>query len=134
MEMTIQIPSEMEADLAAEAEKSGVDPSGFIQQLLKRRLRPAQSAPTLSDREAELLQQIDVGISQDRMERHVCLIEKLRVGSISEEELIEHRQTSLELERLNVQRARALSELAQLRGIGLEALTEQLQITPPDVV
>lgn len=132
--MTIQIPAEMEADLSAEAEKSGVDPSGFVQQLLQRRLRATQSVPTLSDRETELLRQIDVGISQEKMERHVALIEKVRDESISEVELIEHRETTAELERLNVQRARALSELAQLRDVRLETLMEQLQITPPDVV
>ncbi len=134
MEMTIQIPSEIEGPLAAEAEKNGVDPAGFIQNLLGSRLRSETEAPSLTNREAELLQEVDTGFSQAEMERYVNLVEKRHDEAISEEELAELQSTTRELERLNAKRASALSELAELRGVDLSTVMEQLGIEPPDVL
>ena len=134
METTIQIPSEMEAELAIEAEKSGLDLAAFVQNVLKSRLKPTNSAPSVSDREAELLQEIDVGFSESQMERYVGLLEKRRDGAATADELEELNKTTTELEKLNVKRVRAMSQLAKLRGVDLETVRRQLGIEPPDVL
>jgi len=134
MEMTIEIPAEVESRLTAEAKRIGVDPAGFVQDLLKNRLRQPSQAPAVSHREAELLQAIDIGFSQARMDRFGELIGKRRDETITGEELNELLETTGELERLNVKRVRALSQLAELRGVDLETVMDQLGIEPPDVL
>lgn len=81
-----------------------------------------------------MLHEIEAGFSQSKMERYVGLIEKLGDRTITEAEQEEWRETTAELERLNVRRARALSQLAECRGVGLETVMKQLGIEPPDVV
>lgn len=134
MEMTIEIPSDIESQLAKEAEKLGVDPAGFIQSLLTNRLQAEPLAPSVSNREAELLKAIDIGFSKEKMERYMALFETQREGQLSNEELKELRKTSLELESLNLRRITALSDLAELRGVALSTVMSQLGIDPPDVI
>jgi hypothetical protein len=132
--MTIQIPSDIESRLAAEAERSGVDPAGFVQNLLRARLQAPIHPPSVSRQEAELLEAIDIGFSEAQMDRYVELIEKRRNGTIAQDELQELLETTSDLERLNVQRTGALSQLAELRGIDLGTAMQELGIEAPDVL
>lgn len=68
------------------------------------------------------------------MERFVGLLEKRQDDAISGDEEEELIRTTRELERLNVKRVRAMSQLAKLRGVDLETVRKQLGIEPPDVL
>ena len=75
MSMTIKISSELEPILKAEAGKAGVDPTAYTHQLLHASLTAEKrSAPSISAEEARLLNQINLGISAEELDRYRELI------------------------------------------------------------
>lgn len=134
MEMTIEIPSNIESLLAEEARRRGVDPAKFVRDLLTTRLQTATPAPTVSEREAELFRAINIGFPMEKIDRQSELLEKRSKKSISDEEQTELLNSIKELERLNVERIQALSDLAKLRGVTLDEIMVELGISPPDVL
>lgn len=93
-------------------------------------LRARQRTPMLSERETELLSQINVGLPDTDAKRMRKLIVKRDSRTITEAELEELIQLTDESERLNVERVRNLIELAHLRGVTLDEVMEQLGIRP----
>lgn len=134
MEMTIEIPSNIESLLAEEARRHGVDPAKFVRDLLTTRLQTATPAPTVSEREAELLRSINVGFPKAKIDRQSELLEKRSKDGISDEEQKELLNSIKELEHLNAERIQALCDLAQLRGVTLDEIMVELGISPPDVL
>lgn len=97
---------------------------------VKARTRTA----TLSERESELLPRINQGLSATDAQRMRTLIAKRQSYTITETELQELIGLTDESERLNVERMKALVELAQMRGVTLDEVVKQLQIRPPALV
>ena len=86
--------------------------------------------PTLSERESDLLPRINQGLSATEAKRMRTLIGKRQSYAITETELQELMGLTDESERLNVERMKALLELAQMRGVTLDEVMKQLQIRP----
>jgi hypothetical protein len=94
-------------------------------------LRGQRVAPSLTGEEAGLLQQINQGLSPVEQERCDELRARLQEETLGREE---HRELLALIDRIehaDAERARALSELAQLRGVSVEALMADLGIGPP---
>ena len=83
------------------------------------------------DLEANLLQQINVGLPPEVWIEYRELIERRRAGTMTAEEQARAIAISDQLEAASVRRLRALTELAALRGTTVDALTDALGIRAP---
>src|SRR4051812_34244143 len=72
MTVTIDLEPELEARLRAEAARQGLDPGALVRSALEERLRAAgaNGARPLTARESELLQNINLGLSQETWQRY----------------------------------------------------------------
>ncbi len=86
-----------------------------------------QPAP-LPKPEADLLQQINLGLSSDRWEHYHTLLAKRRTETLTPAEHATLIDISDQIEQANVQRIQALIELAKLRGQSLSIVMQELGI------
>ena len=135
MSMTIEIASDLEPLLKAEAGKAGVDPIAYTQHLLRKSLPSSPpSAPAVTAEESRLLKEINQGVSSEGMVRYEELIQKRQQETISSEEFRELEDFTRRLEDFQARRMHSLAALAKLRDIALSDLIDQLEIRPPDVL
>ena len=135
MSMTIEISTELEPILKAEAGKAGLDPTAYTQQLLRASL-PAkkQTSPAMSAAESRLLNQINQGLSAEELDHYHALIGKRQDETITSNDLRELEAKTHRLEFLQAQRLNRLVKLAALRNLPLPELMTRLEIQPPDVL
>ena len=100
----------------------------FVTKLFTLKARERVSA--LSQRESELLMNINQGLPPTDARRMKALIAKRQAYTLMEDELRELIRITDEAERLNVERLRHLLELAHLHGVSLDVVMEQLGIRP----
>jgi len=135
MGMTIEIAGDLELILKAEANKAGIDPVRYTQQLLRKSLGTEQTGiPSLSAEEAGLLNEINQGLSSDEMDLYRILIEKRQEETITETEFEQLQGFTFRLESISVRRLEALAKLAALYRIPLAELMARLQIEPTNVL
>lgn len=127
---TVQVVSEVKLDLhtvldgVAQLELSELERfASDVNSLVARR-----KAPSLSRREARLLQQVNQGISADDWQRYTALNSQLLDETLSQEEHDELLRLVDAIEQADAERLAALIELAQLRDTTLDALMDQLGI------
>jgi hypothetical protein len=84
--------------------------------------------PFVSEREATLLQQINLDISPEKWEIYVNLKEKRQKNSLTETEREHFLELIEEIELANARRITVLSELAQIRNVPIRVLMEQLGV------
>ena len=106
--------------------------TNLVQDLL--RLQAHRQAPVLPLGEAELLQQINQGLSAEQQKRHEQLIEKRLAETLTPAEHQELMRLNQLVEQLNVTRVKSLISLAQLRRITLPQLMTELGIAEPHYV
>ncbi len=95
----------------------------------------AQQQPShLSEAESRLLEQINLGLSQEDWERYHKLIAKRRAETLTHDEQQELIALSDRIEEANARRIEYLVELARLRGTTLDELMGQLGIKAPSYV
>ncbi|MBE7381038.1 MAG: hypothetical protein F6J95_006475 [Leptolyngbya sp. SIO1E4] len=130
-QITLNLSPELEAQLIAAAAKQGVEPGRYVVEALQGRL---QQQPTDADRlsqiEADLLQQINLGISSEDWGVYHMLLEKRQAETLTPEEHTRLLAMSDRIEALNVERMQALIRLSQLRGDSLQVVMEALGINP----
>lgn len=99
-----------------------------ISALIERRKATDQKA-----QEARLLQQLneDCVLSDAHWQQFTQLVKKREAATISEAELSQLDQLTRGEEQLRLKRIQLLGELADLRGIPLPQLTQELGIHPP---
>ncbi len=122
--ITLQLPSELEQQLLVAATAQGISPDLYILNTLQERLQ----SPTPKT-EAQLIQQINIGLSPPDWQQYHTLIAKRQAEILTQ---IEHQQLiaiSDRLEKLNVQRIQALIQLANLRQQSLPELMQSLGIS-----
>lgn len=133
--VTLEISPELEQQLRAEAAKQGVNPSLYILNTLQERLQfSSSSQPHLSKTESELLQEINIGLSEETWQQYHTLIAKRRAETLTPEEHTTLIEITDQLEQLNVSRIQALIELARLRGASLKTVMQSLGIQAPTYV
>jgi len=103
----------------------------FVSQVVARAAR--RMAPSLPQREAELLQKINRGLPRNLNQRSRSLIEKRRADSLSPAERQELLNLTGEAEKWQAERAGYLVELAEIRGTSPSRLMDDLGIEPPPV-
>jgi preprotein translocase subunit SecA len=129
----VQVVSEIQLDL--DQLLSGIaqlDTSTLteLQQQVSR-LLAHRKAPSVSQREMELLQQINQRLPSAMRQRYTELNAKLHEETIS---TAEHQELLILIDQIELEDARRLQhlvELAQLRGVTLDAVMEQLGLRVP---
>jgi hypothetical protein len=130
-DITLQLTPELEQQLRTEAAKQGINPDRYILNTLQERLNsPLRLTPALSKAEADLLEQINLGLASNTWQEYHTLIAKRRAETLTETEQVRLIAISDEIEQANVSRVSALIALAQLRGTDLSTLMQELGIVP----
>jgi tRNA A37 N6-isopentenylltransferase MiaA len=133
--ITLELTPELEQQLRDEAAKQGLDPNHYIVNALKERLRPVpRDVSRLSKAEADLLQNINLGLPPEMWEHYHALLAKRRAETLTPEEQATLIEISDQIEQANARRIQYLIELASLRGTSLEAVMQELGIEAPAYV
>jgi hypothetical protein len=94
-------------------------------------LQARRKAPCLSAEEAELMLNINQGLSSDMQMRFDELVAKRQAETLTQEEHQELLSLTDEIEKADPKRMKYLAELARIRGVSLDVLMEELEIHPP---
>jgi hypothetical protein len=121
--ITLQLPSELEQQLIAAATAQGSPPDLYILNTLQEHLQVP-----IPKTEAQLIQQINIGLSPPDWQQYHALIAKRQAENLTQTEHQQLIATSDRLEKLNVQRIQALIQLANLRHQPLPELMQSLGI------
>ncbi|GEM_PF-1273740 len=89
---------------------------------------PKEQAQRLSKKETELFLKINRTLTEDQRRRYDQLTEKRLDGTLTKRERKELEELILEIERMGVERLRAVIELARLRKVAPDRLIKQLEI------
>ena len=135
MTITINLSPELERALQETSAARGIPAEQIVVGALSESLNRARAQPRLpprvSTREEDLLATIHVGLPKTTWDRYHELIARPRAETLTEEEHAELIQLSDRVEAMNVSRLEKLVELANLRGVKLETLMDQLGIRNP---
>jgi len=136
MTLTIEIQPELASQIQAEAAKAGLDADVFVKEALEEKLhrvkrRAKSTRPRLSAEEAELLQKVNIGLSEETWLRYRELIAKRRDETLTPEEHGELIALTNLAEIENAKRLGYLAELARLRQVSLPEVMKQLGIKTP---
>jgi hypothetical protein len=101
----------------------------FLSQVIA--LRARRKAPHLSVKESELLIKINQGLPAELRSRLDQLVAKRRANKLTSKEHTELLRLIDKLEEAEAKRAKALAQLAQLRGVSMTALMRDLGIRAP---
>jgi hypothetical protein len=89
---------------------------------------PKEKAQRLSKKETELFLKINRTMTEDQQKQYDRLTEKRLDGTLTKREHTELENLILEIERMGVERLRAVIELARLRKVAPDQLIKQLEI------
>lgn len=123
---TIQVDTEQLLNAALQMPQSELEQ--FVARLFA--LKARERVPALSQRESELLLQINRGLSAQTRKRLNELIEKRQSYTITQDELQELLQLTGQIEKSDAERLKCLIELAALRNVPLDDLIDQLGLKP----
>ena len=131
MSIVIQINPSLETRLREKALTKGMGLNQFISQFLEHTF-PDKSLlqPVVSEREATLLQQVDLDIPIEKWALYVSLKDKRQNKTLSEIERNELIELTNDIELANAKRISVLAELAQIRNQPIRIVMEELGLTP----
>ncbi|MGH9931051.1 MAG: STAS/SEC14 domain-containing protein [Pyrinomonadaceae bacterium] len=123
---TIQIEKEQLLNAVLQMPRNELEE--FVRKVFS--LKAREHTPTLSERESELLLQINRGLPAQTRKRLNELIEKRQSHTIQQDELQELRQLTDQIEKSDAERLKWLIDLAALRNLPLDDLINQLGLKP----
>ena len=124
---TIQIDPEQLIDAALQMSRPEFDKFITKLQVLRRRAE----VPHLSEQESKLLLKINQGVPDQLERRYDALLRKRRQNKLTRREHQELLALTEQMEQFDVERLKLLAELAELRGLSLPELMQQLGLEPP---
>jgi hypothetical protein len=128
MSMTLQLVPELETQVRDAAKRDGIGPNDYVAKVLERHLH--KQSVTVSEPEAELLAQINLGLSGQDWRRYYQLREKLEDETLQGDEQPELIRITDRIEIANAKRIEALIKLAALRRTTLDALLDEFGLRP----
>lgn len=130
MSLVIQINPTVENRLREKAVKQGVGINQYISQFLENTFgNDTPSQPSVSAREATLLQQVNLDISPEKWTSYLNLKGKRQKNTITDAEHKQLIELTEEIEAANARRITILAELALIRNVPIRVLMEQLGLT-----
>ena len=129
MTLTLNLKPELETQVKREATKRGLLVNDYVLNAVQECLRRDQKndTPGLDEKESQLLQKINRGLSPETWQHYRDLIEKRHQETLTPEEQNQLIQISDQLEELNASRMEPLVELAQIRQISLKSPHETIR-------
>lgn len=132
MTLAIDIAPELESRVRKAAASNGVSPEVYVSLLIKESIDNLAVETELSEATEEmLLEQINIGLSQEQWQRYRALRAKLDAETLTESEHQELIALSDYREIQNAKGLEALSQLANLRQSSLREIMHDLGITTP---
>ena len=132
MTISLEIAPELENQLRQTAAKNGTTLESYLTELIQRDLRSCEEIGiNLPKTEAELLAQINLGLSEEMWQKYHLLLDKRRAEILEPNEQQELIEISDRIERENAKRIAALAKLSQIRGVEIGILMEELGIKTP---
>lgn len=134
MALTINLPTTIEQQFRQEADSKGISLDNYLLRLLQQAASLSKkrvSSKQLS--ESELLEKINLDISEAEWTTYKHLIGLRRAEVLTEKEHETLIALGDKIEIANAKRVKYLFELAQLRGISIEKLMNNLGIKPIEV-
>ena len=128
MSITIDLVTDLEVKIRDAAKREGVDPNTYVMNVLEHHLY--KQTITVAEAEAQLLQQINLGLSENTWQRYNELREKLQHKTLQADEQQALIDITSQIEAANVRRIEALMKLAKLRNTTLDALIDELGLRP----
>jgi len=126
--VTLQLLPELERSVRAAAREEGVSADTFVARVLEQHLhRRTISVP---ESEAELLTQINLGLTAQQWRRLYQLRDKMENEALSADDQAELIGLTDGLESANAKRMEALMKLAALRRTTVYALLEEFGLRP----
>ncbi len=123
---TIQIEKEQLLNAVLQMPRNELEE--FVRKVFS--LKAREYAPTLSEKETELLLKINQGLPASLQQRLNELIDKRQSRTITPDELEELIRLTDQVEMHDAERLKHLIELAHLRGVTLDELIKKLGIKP----
>ena len=133
MPLTVQLTEELEAQVRKEAEGHQIDAAEYVLRTMRDRLTESSAGrvPRLSRGEAELLEGINRGLSQETWQRYHELLGKRRAETLTPREHEALVALSDQVEEMNARRMEQVAQLARLRHTSLEGLVRELGLEAP---
>ncbi len=134
MALTINLPQSIEQELRQDAALKGMSLDSYFLRLLKQAAtlsQPKNAAKQLS--ETDLLKKINLDISEVEWANYRHLIGLRRAEQLTEKEHEALIQLGDKIENAHAKRMEHLWALAQLRGVSLDKIMQDLGIKPIEV-
>ncbi len=134
MALTINLPQSIEQELRQEAASKGMSLDSYFLRLLKQaatRSQPKNAAQSLS--ETDLLKKVNLDISEAEWISYRHLISLRRAERLTEQEHETLIQLGNKIENAHAKRMEHLWSLAQLRGVSLDKIMQDLGIKPIEI-
>ncbi len=134
MSLTINLPTTVEQKFRQEAATNGLSLDTYLLRLLQQaaNISRKQTNPKQLS-ESELLKKINLDISEAEWTSYRHLLGLMRVETLTENEHKTLIALGDKIEIANANRVKYLFELAELRGISVEKLMENLGIAPIEI-
>lgn len=130
MELTIELPYDLETQLREQAQQTGKALNQYITAIIREKINaPKPKTSVLTTEETRLFKIINKGFSHDFWTKLHSLDKKRKEVTLTELELQELIDMTDTLEAANVERITALIELAKIRQTDLDTLMTQLGLT-----
>jgi hypothetical protein len=124
----IQVEPDLAEAFDAAPEREQERAKSAMRSVLKLVPLPKEKAQRLSKKETELFLKINRTMTEDQQKQYDRLTEKRLDGTLTKREHTELENLILEIERMGVERLRAVIELARLRKVAPDQLIKQLEI------
>jgi hypothetical protein len=134
MTITISLTPELERKLRDKAAAAGIATEAFVVGTLAERLSDqgqGQPEGPVSDQESRLLEEINRGLAEEMWQRYHALVAARRAETLTPQQHEELRQLTDAVETAHAARIAALTKLARLRAVSIDALMDQLGIRDP---
>ena len=127
MHLTIDLPYDIESQLREQAQQTGKALNQYITGIIREKVHtPKPKTSVLTADETRLFQIINKGFSDDFWTKLHNLNKKRKAETLTEIERLELIDLTEQMEAQNVERMKALIELADIRQIDLDILMNQL--------
>lgn len=133
MSITLVLPPQTEHELRERASRAGQKLDQYIAELLAYSLAktaPLKKNDVFSDEESALFRAINQGFDEAFWQRLSYLKKQLEEGEITADERNELLSFNEQLEIMNVERMKAVSKLAELKGEDIDEVMQQLGLKP----
>ncbi|MBP8252102.1 MAG: hypothetical protein KAX40_07030 [Herpetosiphon sp.] len=128
MTITLDLSPELEQHVRNVARQRGVDPADYIVETLEQTFihTPRKLPPHVSERETALLMQINQSLDTIDWQTYHSLIVKRQAETLTPNEQTDLLRWSDAIEQANVDRMKAVRELAQIRCVPFSQLWQEL--------